>query len=42
MQLFAALNGGATKVAILDVDLTGVTPAVSGRNVTLAGATARL
>ena len=35
-QLFAAVNGGAAKVAILDVDLTGVTPAVSGRDVTLA------
>ena len=42
VQLFAAVNGGAAKVAILDVDLTGVTPAVSGRDVTLAGATARL
>jgi hypothetical protein len=41
-QLFAALNGGAHKAAILDLDLTGVTPAVDGRKVTLAGVTAKL
>jgi hypothetical protein len=41
-QLFAALNGGAQKAAILDLDLTGVTPAVDGRKVTLAGVTAKL
>lgn len=41
-QLFASVNGGAQKVAILDLDLTGVTPAVSGRTITLAGVTARL
>jgi hypothetical protein len=41
-QLFAAINGGAQKAAILDLDLTGVTPAVAGRRVTLAGVTAKL
>jgi hypothetical protein len=41
-QLFASLNGGADKVAIADLDLTGVTPAVSGRTITLAGVTAKL
>lgn len=41
-QLFAALNGGQQKVAILDLDLTGVTPAVDGRTVTIAGVTAKL
>ena len=41
-QLFATVAGGATKVAILDVDLTGVTPAISGRTITLAGANATL
>ena len=41
-QLFASINGGASKAAILDLDLTGVTPAVDGRTVTLAGVTARL
>jgi hypothetical protein len=41
-QLFATLNGGTTKVAILDLDLTGVTPAVAGRTVTLDGVTAKL
>jgi hypothetical protein len=41
-QLFAALNGGAEKVAIVDLDLTGVTPAVEGRTITLAGVGARL
>lgn len=41
-QLFASLNGGADKVAIIDLDLTGVAPAVSGRTVTLAGVTAKL
>jgi hypothetical protein len=41
-QLFASINGGASKTAVLDLDLTGVTPAVSGRTITLAGVTARL
>jgi hypothetical protein len=41
-QLFASLNGGAQKVAILDLDLTGVTPAVDGRQITLAGVTLKL
>jgi hypothetical protein len=41
-QLFASLNGGTAKVAIIDLDLTGVTPAVSGRTVTLAGVGAKL
>jgi hypothetical protein len=41
-QLFATLNGGPTKVAIIDLDLTGVTPAVAGRTVTLDGVTAKL
>jgi hypothetical protein len=41
-QLFASINGGAQKAAILDLDLTGVTPQVSGRTVTLAGVTAKL
>lgn len=42
VQLFAALNGGAQKVAILDLSLSGVTPAVSGRSIALAGVEARL
>jgi hypothetical protein len=41
-QLFASINGGASKVAVLDLDLTGVTPAVRGRTITLAGVTAKL
>jgi hypothetical protein len=41
-QLFASLNGGSPKAPILDLDLTGVTPQVDGRTVTLAGVTARL
>jgi hypothetical protein len=41
-QLFAAVTGGATKVAALDLDLTGVTPAVDGRTITVSGVTARL
>jgi hypothetical protein len=41
-QLFARLNGGTQKVAILDLDLTGVTPAVDGRAITVAGVTAKL
>ena len=40
-QLFASINGGASKAAVLDLDLTGVTPAVSGRTITLPGVTAR-
>lgn len=41
-QLFASLNGSKEKVAILDLDLTGVTPAVDGRAITVAGVTAKL
>lgn len=41
-QLLASLNGGAEKVAILDLDLAGVTPAVDGRAITVAGVTAKL
>lgn len=41
-QLLASINGATEKVAILDVDLTGATPAVEGRRITLAGATLRL
>ena len=41
-QLFASINGGAAKAAILDLDLTGVTPDVKGRRITLAGVTAKL
>ena len=41
-QVLATLNAGADKVAILDLDLAGVTPAVSGRTVTLAGVGAKL
>jgi hypothetical protein len=35
-QLLASLNGGEEKVAILDLDLTGVTPAVQGRAITVS------
>ena len=41
-QLFAALNGGASKVAILDLDLSGAQPSVTGRDVTVPGVVARL
>lgn len=41
-QLLASLNGGADKVAILDLDLTGVSPSVDGRAITVPGVTARL
>ena len=41
-QLFASVNGGPAKVAIIDLDLTGVTPAVAGRTITLDGVTAKL
>jgi hypothetical protein len=41
-QLLASLNGGEEKVAILDLDLTGVTPAVQGRAITVPGVTAKL
>ncbi|MET0683836.1 MAG: hypothetical protein ABW060_00905 [Solirubrobacteraceae bacterium] len=41
-QLFATLNGGATPVAIIDLDLSALTPAIDGRNVTLSGITAKL
>lgn len=41
-RLFASLNGGSPKAPILDLDLTGVTPRVDGRTITLAGVTAGL
>jgi hypothetical protein len=41
-QLPASIIGGAEKAAILDVDVTGVTPAVDGRTITVAGAAVRL
>ena len=41
-QLFATLNGGATPVAIIDLDLSALAPAIDGRNVTLSGITAKL
>jgi hypothetical protein len=41
-QLFASINGAASKAAILDLDLSGVTPQVSGRTITLAGVGATL
>ena len=41
-QLFASLNGGAEKVAIIDLDLSALQPAIDGRNVTLSGITAKL
>jgi hypothetical protein len=41
-QLFASLNGSAAKVPILDLDLTGVQPRISGRTITLPGVTAKL
>jgi len=41
-QLFGAVNGGADKVAILDLDLSALQPTVDGRSVTLAGVVAKL
>jgi hypothetical protein len=41
-QLFASINGGASKVAVLDLDLSAVAPAVRGRTITLSGVTAKL
>lgn len=41
-QLFASLNGGSPKAAILDLDLSGAMPAVSGRDVTVPGVVAKL
>jgi hypothetical protein len=41
-QLFASLNGGAAKVAIIDLDLAALQPAIAGRDVTLSGITAKL
>jgi hypothetical protein len=41
-QLFASLNGGAQKVAIIDLDLTAMQLTIAGRDVTLAGITAKL
>ena len=41
-QLFAALNGSAEKVAILDLDLAALQPAVQGRSITLGGVVAKL
>jgi hypothetical protein len=41
-QLFATLNGGAAKVAIIDLDLAALQPSVSGRSVTLGGVVAKL
>jgi hypothetical protein len=41
-QLFASVNGGAEKVAILDLDLSALQPTVSGRSITLANVGARL
>jgi hypothetical protein len=41
-QLLASINGASQKVAILDIDLTGVTPAVDGREITVAGAALKL
>jgi hypothetical protein len=41
-QLFGSVNGGAQKAALLDLDLSGVVPAVAGRTVTLDGVRARL
>ena len=40
-QLFASVNGGS-KVAILDLDLSGATPTVAGRRITVAGVRAAL
>ena len=41
-QLFAAINGGAAKVAILDLDLAALQPTISGRSIQLAGIVAKL
>jgi hypothetical protein len=41
-RLFASLNGGADKVAIIDLDLSALQPTVSGRSITLGGVVAKL
>ena len=41
-QLFASLNGGAEKVAIIDLDLSALQPTVSGRSITLGNVVAKL
>jgi hypothetical protein len=41
-QLFAALNGGSEKVAIVDLDLSAAQVAVDGRAVTVGNVVARL
>jgi hypothetical protein len=41
-QLFASLNGGAEKVAIIDLDLSALRPAIDGRSITLDGVVAKL
>ena len=41
-QLLATLNGGATPVAIIDLDLSALKPTITGRNITLSGITAKL
>jgi hypothetical protein len=41
-QLFATLNGGAGKIAIIDLDLSGLQSSISGRTVTLGGVVAKL
>lgn len=41
-QLFASIDGGASTAPVVDLDLTGVTPAVSERTITESGMTAKL
>jgi hypothetical protein len=41
-QLFASLNGGAQKAAILDLDLSGAATSVDGRSITVDNVVARL
>jgi hypothetical protein len=41
-QLFAAINGGAQKAAILDLDLSGAATDVDGRSITVGNVVARL
>jgi hypothetical protein len=41
-QLFASVNGGAEKLAIADLDLSALQPAISGRSVTLGGVGVKL
>ncbi len=41
-QLFASLNGSAEKVAIVDLDLSALEPAISGRSITLGNVGAKL